>query len=581
MEDKIKNETLARAHFWLDGDFDQKTKEQVKWLIDNDINELVESFYRGLEFGTGGMRGKMGVGTNRMNIYTVGMATQGLANYLKVAFADRTQIRVAIAHDCRHNSRRFAKHVADVFASNGFRAYLFDTLRPTPELSFAIRQLGCQSGVVITASHNPPIYNGYKAYWDDGAQVTAPHDDNIIKEVERITSIGQIRQGLNPENITILGEEFDRVYLDAVNTLSLSPEAIERQHDMTIVYTPLHGAGVVLVPAALRKFGFTNIHTVKEQNIVDGDFPTVESPNPEERTAMRMALELAEKVDAEITMASDPDADRIGIAVKDDRGERVLLNGNQTCALLTYYICRRWSELGRLDGHQYIVKTIVTSEMVARVAESFGVRSYDCLTGFKYIAEIIRNHEGTGERYICGGEESFGFLPCDFVRDKDAVCSIAIAAEMAAWARSQGITVYTLLKEMYVRYGFFKEGLVYIIKEGQSGQEEIARMMDSYRTTPPRSICGSPVVVIRDYLSRESLDLRTGVRTPIEIERSNVLQFLTGDDTIVSVRPSGTEPKIKYYFSVREPLPSTDLFDAVEEKLDAKIDRMKQELGLN
>ncbi len=580
MDEKTKNETLARAHSWLDGDYDQKTKEQVKWLINNDINELVESFYRGLEFGTGGMRGKMGVGTNRMNIYTVGMATQGLANYLKTAFPDREQIRVAIAHDCRHNSRRFAEHVADIFASNGFGVYLFDTLRPTPELSFAIRQLGCQSGVVITASHNPPIYNGYKAYWDDGAQVTAPHDTRIIEEVNRITSVGQIRQGLNPENITIIGEEFDRVYLDAVKTLSLSPEAIERHHDMSIVYTPLHGAGVVLVPAALRKFGFTNTHTVKEQNIVDGDFPTVESPNPEERGAMRMALELAGQVDAEIALASDPDADRIGIAVKDERGEWVLLNGNQTCVLLTYYICRRWSELGRLDGRQYIVKTIVTSEMVGKVAESFGVCYYDCLTGFKYIAEIIRNHEVMGERYICGGEESFGFLPCDFVRDKDAVCSIAIAAEMAAWALSQGITVYTLLKEMYVRYGFFKEGLAYIIKEGQSGQDEIAHMMDGYRTSPPRSICGSPVVIIRDYLTGESVDLRTGVRTPIEIERSNVLQFLTADATIVSVRPSGTEPKIKYYFGVREPLPSIDIFDAVEKKLDAKIDRIKQELGL-
>ena len=581
MDEKITNEALTRAQSWIDGDYDQETKEQIKWLINNNINELTESFYRGLEFGTGGMRGKMGVGTNRMNIYTVGMATQGLANYLKVAFADRTQIRVAIAHDCRHNSRRFAEHVADVFASNGFGVYLFDTLRPTPELSFAIRQFGCQSGVVITASHNPPIYNGYKAYWDDGAQVTAPHDDNIIKEVNKITSVSQIRQGLNPENITIIGEEFDQIYLDAVKTLSLSPEAVERHRDMTIVYTPLHGAGVVLVPAALRKFGFTNIHTVREQNIVDGDFPTVESPNPEERSAMQMALELAAQVDAEIALASDPDADRIGIAVKDERGEWILLNGNQTCVLLTYYICRRWSELGHLDGHQYIVKTIVTSEMMARVAESFGVRYHDCLTGFKYIAEIIRNHEGTGERYICGGEESFGFLPCDFVRDKDAVSSIAIAAEMAAWALSQGITVYTLLKEMYVRYGFFKEGLVYIIKEGQSGQDEIRRMMDGYRTSPPHSICGSPIVIIRDYLTGESLDLRTGICTPIDIERSNVLQFLTADDTILSVRPSGTEPKIKYYFGVREPLPSIDLFDAVEKKLDAKIDQMKSELGVN
>lgn len=568
-----------KAQKWLTGDYDQTTKDRIKYLIDNDKNELTESFYRDLEFGTGGLRGIMGVGTNRMNIYTVGMATQGLANYLKKNF-EGDKIKVAIAHDSRNNSRIFAEHVADIFASNGFHVYMFDSLRPTPELSFAIRELSCQSGVVITASHNPKEYNGYKAYWTDGSQVTTPHDKNIIAEVEKITSIDQIKCGQHRENITILDEKFDQIYLDRIHSISLSPDAVKKFHDMKIVYTPIHGAGVILVPASLRKFGFTNIITVKEQNILDGNFPTVESPNPEERTTMKMAIDLAAKEGAELVLATDPDSDRIGIAVRDNDGEYVLLNGNQTCALLAYYMMRRWSDLGKLNGHQYIIKTIVTSEMIARIAESFGVHYYDCLTGFKYIAEIIRRNEGTGEQYIGGGEESFGFLAGDFVRDKDAVSACSMAAEAAAWAKEQGMTLYDLLKDMYVKYGFYKEGLVAVVRKGKDGQEQIRQMMVDYRTNPPKSINGSQLVTIKDYQSRQVLNVVTGEYTPIDITESNVLQFITADGTIVSVRPSGTEPKIKFYFGVCEPLCCLAKFDEVNAELDAKITSIKKELKL-
>jgi len=570
---------LAKAKKWLDGDYDQTTKEQVKYLIDNDEKELTESFYKDLEFGTGGLRGIMGVGTNRMNIYTVGMATQGLANYLKKCFAGE-QIKVAIGHDSRNNSRRFAEHVADIFASNGFRVYLFDALRPTPELSFAIRTLGCRSGVVVTASHNPKEYNGYKAYWSDGAQVTTPHDTNIIAEVEKIKSVDQILSGKNKENISILGEDFDRRYLDKILGLSLSLEAVKKFHDMKIVYTPLHGAGVRLVPASLKNFGFTNVSIVREQAILDGSFPTVASPNPEERATMSMAIEQGIREKAELVLATDPDSDRIGIAVPDEKGEYVLLNGNQTCVLLTYYLCRRWKENGRLDGHQYIIKTIVTSTMMEKVAESFGVKHFDCLTGFKYIASVIRGFEGTREQYIGGGEESFGYLAGDFVRDKDAVSACSLAAEATAWAKSLGLTLYGLLKQMYVDLGFYKEGLVSVVRKGIEGGAEIKKMMAEYRANPPGEICGAAVTSIKDYLSREALDVMTGQRTPIEIEKSDVLQFITADGTIVSVRPSGTEPKIKFYFGVCEPLPSPDQFHEVEAQLDRKIERMKKELKL-
>lgn len=569
-----------RAEKWLSDSYDKETRKKVKQLIDNDPKELTESFYKDLEFGTGGLRGIMGVGTNRMNVYTVGMATQGLSNYLKKAFPDEP-IRVAVGHDSRNNSRLFAERVADIFAANGFKVYLFDSLRPTPELSFAIRHLHCHSGVVVTASHNPKEYNGYKAYWSDGAQVVAPHDRNIIAEVQKITSPDQVMiwKGDRSENIEILDETFDQIYLEAVHGLSLSPDAVERYHDMKIVYTPLHGTGVILVPESLRKYGFTNILTVKEQNIPDGNFPTVESPNPEERSAMKMAIELAESEKAEVVLATDPDADRIGMALRDENGQYVLLNGNQTCSLLVYYIVKRWSELGRLRGKEYIVKTIVTTELVARIAESFGVRHFDCLTGFKYIATVMRNHEQTMQ-YICGGEESFGFLAEDFVRDKDAVSACSLAAEAAAWAKSQDMTLYELLKEMYVRYGFFREALVSVVRKGKEGQEEIAKMMSDYRSDPPRSLGGSPIVVIKDYLNGEALDLANGSKTPIDMERSNVLQFTTADSTVVSIRPSGTEPKIKFYFGVRAELNDTARFGEVQAELDGKIESIKKEMGL-
>ena len=578
MNDNLDQLVMAKAQKWLDGDYDEATKKQVKYLIDNDKKELTESFYKDLEFGTGGLRGIMGVGTNRMNEYTVGMATQGLANYLKKCFAGE-EISVAVAHDSRNNSRFFAERTADIFASNAFRVYLFDALRPTPELSFAIRQLKCKSGVVVTASHNPKEYNGYKAYWSDGAQVTPPHDKNIIDEVGKITSVDQIVKGLNKENIVTLGEDFDKIYLERIKQLSLSPEAVAKYHDMKIVYSPMHGAGVRLVPASLHNFGFTNIVMVKEQCVIDGNFPTVASPNPEERATMSMAIELARKEGAELVLATDPDSDRIGIAVLDDRGEYVLLNGNQTLVLILSYMLTRWSELGKLDGKQFVVKTIVTSEMAKAVADAFGVKCYDCLTGFKYIAKIIRENEGKMQ-YIGGGEESFGFLAGDFVRDKDAVSACSMAAEAMAWAKEKGLTLYDWLKELYVKYGFYREGLVSVVRKGKEGAEEIQRMMVEYRENPPKSILGSPVVVIKDYLSLEQTDLRTGEKSPIVQDRSNVLQFFTEDGTKVSVRPSGTEPKIKFYFGVCAPLCCVDKFYEVQEQLDAKIEAIKKEMGL-
>ena len=579
MSENLDQIVQGKAQKWLDGNYDSKTKDQVKYLMENDKKELTESFYKDLEFGTGGLRGIMGVGTNRMNVYTVGMATQGLANYLKKAFPHE-HIKVAIGHDSRNNSRLFSEQVASIFAANGFKVYLFDSLRPTPELSFAIRRLGCQSGVVITASHNPKEYNGYKAYWADGAQVTPPHDKNIIAEVEKITSPDEVLTTQSKDNITIQDETFDEIYLDAVHGLSLSPEAIAANRDMKIVYTPLHGTGVILVPASLRKFGFRNIITVKEQNIPDGNFPTVVSPNPEERATMKMALDLAAKEKADLVLATDPDADRIGVAIPNENGEYILLNGNQTCALLTYYLIKRWSDLGRLDGKQYIIKTIVTTGLINRIAEAFGVKCFECLTGFKYIAEIIREHEGKMQ-YIGGGEESFGFLAGDFVRDKDAVSACSLAAEAAAWARTQGMTLYDLLKDIYVKYGFYKEAMVYIVRKGKEGADEIKKMMDDYRANPPKTIGGSPVITIKDYLSSESLDVRDGKRSTIGMEKSNVLQFSTENNTIVSIRPSGTEPKIKYYFGICEKLPSKEQFDAVQQKLDKRLKELETELNLD
>jgi len=578
MNNNLEQLVMSKAQKWLEGNYDEATKAQVKYLIDNDKKELTECFYKDLEFGTGGLRGIMGVGSNRMNEYTVGMATQGLSNYLKECFKGQ-EVKVAVAHDSRNNSRFFAERVADIFASNGFKVYLFDELRPTPELSFAIRELGCQSGVVVTASHNPKEYNGYKAYWADGAQVTPPHDKNIIAEVEKITSIDQIELGKNPENITILGKEFDDIYLARIKGLSMAPEAVAKNHDMKIVYSPMHGAGVKLVPASLRNFGFTNIIMVEEQSVVDGNFPTVASPNPEERATMSMAIELARKEGAELVIATDPDADRIAIAVLDDKGEYVLLNGNQTMVLLLSYMLTRWGELGKLDGKQFVIKTIVTSEMVKAVADAYGVKCYDCLTGFKYIAKIIRENESK-TTYIGGGEESFGFLAGDFVRDKDAVSACALAAEAMAWAKEKGLTLHEWLKELYVKYGFYREGLVSVVRKGKEGAEEIQKMMVDMRTNPPKTILGSPVVKINDFLSLEQTDVVAGTKTPIEQDKSNVLQFFTEDGTKVSVRPSGTEPKIKFYFGVCAPLCCTARFDDVQAELDAKIEAIKKELNL-
>lgn len=571
---------LQKAQQWLDGNYDAETKAEVQRLIDEDHKELVESFYKDLEFGTGGLRGIMGVGSNRMNVYTVGMATQGLANYLKKNF-EGEQIRVAIGHDSRNNSRKFAEHVADIFASNGFTVFLFDALRPTPELSFAIRELKCHSGVVVTASHNPKEYNGYKAYWTDGAQVTEPHDKNIIAEVGKITDVDQILTGKNPENITLLGEEFDEIYLNKVHSLSLSPECVAAHHDMKIVYTPIHGSGVRLVPASLKKFGFTNVSVVAEQAVIDGNFPTVESPNPEERKTMMKAIDLAAREGADLVLATDPDSDRLGVALRNKQGEYVLLNGNQTLALILSYQLTRWAELGKLDGKQFVVKTIVTSQMANAVAAHFGVKCYDCLTGFKYIARIIRSNEGK-TTYIGGGEESFGYLAGDFVRDKDAVSACSLAAEAAAWAlETKGQTLFEWLQDLYVQYGFYREGLVSVVRKGKEGAELIQQMMVNFRENPPKTIVGSPVVKINDYLKSETLDVVTGEKTVIEEDKSNVLQWFTEDGTIVSVRPSGTEPKIKFYFGVKAPLASVEEYDATLAALDGKIEAIKEDLKLN
>ncbi len=579
MANELEQTVLLKAQRWLDGNYDAETKEAVRKLIEGDRKELIESFYKDLEFGTGGLRGIMGVGSNRMNVYTVGMATQGLANYLKKNFAGE-QIRVAIGHDSRNNSRKFAEHVADIFASNGFTVFLFDALRPTPELSFAIRELKCHSGVVVTASHNPKEYNGYKAYWNDGAQVTPPHDKNIIEEVAAITDVAQILTGKNPENITILGEEFDEIYLNKVHALSLSPECVAKHRDMKIVYTPLHGSGVRLVPASLAKYGFTNVRLVPEQAVVDGNFPTVESPNPEERKTMAMAIDMAAREGADLVLATDPDSDRLGVALRNKQGEYVLLNGNQTLVLLMSYQLTRWAELGRLDGKQYVVKTIVTSQMANAVAAHFGVKCYDCLTGFKYIAKIIRENEGK-TTYVGGGEESFGYLAGDYVRDKDAVSACSLAAEAAAWAlETKGLTLYEWLQELYVQYGFYREGLVSVVRKGKEGAELIQQMMVDFRQNPPRTIVGSPVVKVLDYLTLEETDLKTGAKKPIEQDKSNVLQWFTEDGTLVSVRPSGTEPKIKFYFGVKMPLASVDRYEETLQALDEKIEAIKADLKL-
>ena len=578
----LLQQVIAKAQVWLGDGYDEETKAAVRAMLDNeDKTDLIEAFYKDLEFGTGGLRGIMGAGTNRMNIYTVGAATQGLSNYLKKAFADLPQIKVAIGHDCRNNSRRFAEVAADIFSANGIKVYLFDALRPTPEVSFAIRELGCQSGVILTASHNPKEYNGYKAYWNDGAQMIAPHDKETIDEVNKITSVKDVKFQGNPALIEIIGEEIDRRYLDRIKTLSLSPEAIARHHDMKIVYTPIHGTGVRLVPASLKNFGFTNIIHVPEQDVVSGDFPTVVSPNPEEPAALDMAIKKAIETDAELVVASDPDADRIGMAVRNDKGEFVLINGNQIVMIFLNYLMTRNKELGLLKGNEYIVKTIVTTETIKTIAERNGFKMYDCYTGFKWIASIIRENEGKA-RYIGGGEESYGFLPEDFVRDKDSVSSISLMAEIAAWAKDKGMTMYQMLQDIYIKYGFSKEKGISVVRKGKSGAEEIVAMMKSFRANPLKELAGSPVILVKDYDSLEALDTVTGQKSKLDMPvTSNVLQYFTADGSKVSIRPSGTEPKIKFYIEVRGiKMDSYADYDAANAAADAKIEAIKKELGI-
>ena len=571
----------SKAQGWLTKSYDAETRAQVQALLDNeDPTELIECFYKDLEFGTGGLRGIMGVGSNRMNIYTVGAATQGLSNYLKKEFADLEQIKVVIGHDCRNNSRKFAEISADIFSANGIKVYLFEDLRPTPEMSFAIRKQGCQSGIILTASHNPKEYNGYKAYWDDGAQMIAPHDKNTIAEVNKIRNSSENKFNGNTEFIEIIGQAIDDEYIKELTTISLSPEAISRHKDMKIVYTPIHGTGVKLVPAALKAYGFTNIIHVPEQDVVSGDFPTVISPNPEEPAALAMAVEKAKETDAELVMASDPDADRVGAAVKNNEGEWVLLNGNQTALMFVYYLITRWKELGKINGKEYIVKTIVTTETIKTIAERNGVEMYDVYTGFKWIANVMRENEGK-KNYIGGGEESYGFLCEDFVRDKDAVSACVILAEIAAWAKDQGLSLYQLLQKIYVEYGFSKEKGISVVKKGKSGAEEIEAMMKKFRENPLTEIAGSKVTYFYDYSTLKGKDYAENETVTLDMPTtSNVLQYFTEDNTKVSIRPSGTEPKIKFYCEVHSKVKSIDELPEAEKAAEEKINQIKASLGI-
>lgn len=577
---QLLKEVRSKAQEWLSETYDLQTRKEVQQLLDNtDPTELIDSFYRSLEFGTGGLRGIMGVGTNRMNIYTVGAATQGLSNYLKKNFANLPQISVAIGHDCRNNSRLFAESSAKIFAANGIKAYLFEDLRPTPELSFAIRELGCQSGIILTASHNPKEYNGYKAYWDDGSQIVAPHDENIVEEVAKIKP-EEIKFNGSDDLIEIMGEEMDNKFLAEVKKVSISPDVVARHKDIKIIYTPIHGTGVKLIPAALRAFGFTNIINIPDQDVVSGEFPTVVSPNPEEKAAMKMAMEKAAEINADVALASDPDADRIGVVVKNDKGEYIIINGNQTALLFIYYIVTKMKEAGTLKGNEFVVKTIVTTELIAKIARKNKIEYFDVYTGFKFIAEIIRELEGK-KKYIGGGEESFGFMPADFVRDKDAVSSCALMAEITAWAIDQGKTLYELLQDIYLEYGFSKEKMKYIVRKGKSGAEEIEQIMTKFRNDPPKELGGSPMEWVKDYETLSAKNLITGEKVEINQKiTSNVLQFFTQDGTKISVRPSGTEPKIKFYFEVTGELTSRSGFDDAEKKAEAKIDAIMDELGL-
>lgn len=581
MENELLKQVTEKANKWLGAEYDAETREAVKAMLESeDKTELIESFYKDLEFGTGGLRGIMGAGTNRMNIYTVGAATQGLANYLKVAFADLDEIKVVVGHDVRNNSRKFAEIVADIFSANGIKVYLFDSCRPTPEISFAIRHLGCQSGVIITASHNPKEYNGYKAYWNDGAQMIAPHDVNTINYVNEVKSVSEIKFEGDKSKIQIIGEDIDTVYLEKIKALSLSPEAIKKHHDMKIVYTPIHGTGGKLIPRSLKNFGFTNIINVPEQDIESGDFPTVESPNPEEPSAMAMGIAKAKETGAEIVLASDPDADRIGLVIRDNNGEYVLINGNQIALIFLNYLMTRNTELGTLTGNEYIVKTIVTTETIRKIAEAQHIKMFDCYTGFKWIASVMRENEGKG-RYLGGGEESYGFLVQDFVRDKDSVSAISIMAEIAAWAKEKGMNMIEMLEDIYLKYGFSREKGISLVRKGKSGAEEIAAIMKQFRENPPKTLAGSPVVVMKDFQSLVKTNTTDGTTEKLDMPTtSNVLQYFTADDTKVSIRPSGTEPKIKFYIEVRGNLKDAADYAAAQERADKKIEQLKKDLGI-
>ncbi|MDE6824365.1 MAG: phospho-sugar mutase [Duncaniella sp.] len=579
--EQLLKEVTEKAQVWLGDGYDEETRAEVKRMLDaDDKTELIECFYKDLEFGTGGLRGIMGAGSNRMNIYTVGAATQGLANYLKEAFKDLPEISVAVGHDVRNNSRKFAEIVADIFSANGIKVYLFDSFRPTPELSFAIRHFGCQSGVNITASHNPKIYNGYKAYWEDGAQIIAPHDVNIIDHVNRIKSVKDIKFEGDKSKIQIIGADVDKIYLEKIKALSLSPEAIERNKDLKIVYTPIHGTGVELIPASLRNFGFANIIHVPEQDVPSGDFPTVESPNPEVPSAMAMAIAKAKEVNADIVMASDPDADRVGCVIRDNNGEYVLLNGNQIVMILLNYIITRNKELGLLKGNEFAVKTIVTTEILKSICDAMGVRLYDCYTGFKWIAAVMRDNEDV-LRYLGGGEESYGFLAETFVRDKDAVSACSLLAEACAWAKDKGMDFQAMLADIYMKYGFSHEVGVSVVRPGKSGAEEIQALMKQFRENPPKTLAGSPVTIIKDYASLDLTHTDTNTVEKLDFPcTSNVLQYFTADGSKVSVRPSGTEPKIKFYMEVKVPMENPEDYDKCGKLAAEKVEALKKDLGI-
>ena len=572
------DEIRKRATAWLGNEFDEATRKEVLEMLEKDEKKLIDAFYQDLEFGTGGLRGIMGAGTNRMNIYTLGMATQGLANYI-IKHQGKTELRVAIAYDCRNNSRYFADTTADIFSANGFQVFLFEALRPTPELSFAIRHYKCHSGVVITASHNPPEYNGYKAYWDDGGQVVAPHDTGIIDEVRKITSVNEVRFDAKKENITMLGRETDDLFLAEVLKMSLNPEVVRKHSDIPIVFTSIHGTGITLVPPALKLFGFKNIIGVPEQDIPDGNFPTVKSPNPEEPDALKMAIDKAIKTDAQLVMATDPDGDRLGVAVRDRQGKFILLNGNQTGVLLIWYILSQYKARNKYKGNEFIVKTIVTTDLMDTIAEKFGVECYNVLTGFKFFAELIRKYEGV-KKFIGGGEESYGFLPGDYARDKDAVASCALTAEIVAWAKEKDMSLFELLLDIYVKYGFYKEKLINIVRKGSEGAQEIKAMMTRYRENPPVKINNSRVVRISDYKTQVTQDLVRGTKSETDLVKSDVLQFFLEDGSKISVRPSGTEPKIKFYFSVNTKLETVNKFDETEKFLDKRIDDIIKDMKL-